>query len=136
MFGLLTGVDLGKLNAQGFEMQQRDKERQEEEAKKREAERRKKEEEKKKQEEEEWRANLPPEELQAIERKDRADALRGQGNKAYQAKKFEEALELYKEALEFNRSDLSVYTNMAAVYLEQKDPEKALERCDAAIKVY
>ena len=41
-------------------------------------------------------------------------------------KKFEEALDLYQQALEFNPADLSVLTNMAAVYLEQKNSEKAL----------
>ena len=51
-------------------------------------------------------------------------------------KKFEEALDLYQQALEFNPADLSVLTNMAAVYLEQKNSEKALQICDQAIQVY
>ena len=86
--------------------------------------------------EEARRANHPTDQLEDLQRIDKADTLRAQGNKAYQAKQFQEALDSYEQALTYNPKDLSVYTNMAAVQLEKKEPEKALDLCDRAIQVY
>lgn len=99
VFGLLSGIDLGKLNAAGYEMQQKEKEREEEERKKREKEWKLKEEEEKKKAEQDRIAKLSPEERKVAEDKEKAETLRTQGNKAYMSKKFEEALELYQQAL-------------------------------------
>ena len=89
VFGLLSGIDLGKLNAAGYEMQQREKEREEEERKKRDHERKIREEEDKKREEEERIAKLSPEERKQAQDMQKSEDLRSQGNKAYMGKKFE-----------------------------------------------
>lgn len=39
----------------------------------------------------------------------------------YKARKFEEAKAAYSEAIELNPEDLTFYTNLAAVYFEEKN---------------
>jgi len=51
----------------------------------------------------------------------------------YKAKKFEEARAAYSEAIELNPDDLIYYTNLAAVHIEEKNFDLAIEECDKAI---
>ncbi|SBS87213.1 Hsp70/Hsp90 organizing protein, putative [Plasmodium ovale] len=89
--------------------------------------RKKEEEEKKKKEEEEKRKNRKPEEILGEEHKLK-------GNEFYKQKKFEEALKEYDEAIKINPNDIMYYYNKAAVFLEMKDNDKAIETCLYAIE--
>jgi len=64
-----------------------------------------------------------------------AIALKEQGNTAYKAKKFEEALELYGKAFVKDGTNMSVLTNMAAVYFEQEKYRDCISKCEEAIEV-
>lgn len=44
-----------------------------------------------------------------------------EGNTLYKARKFEEAKAAYGEAIELNPLDLTFYTNLGAVYFEEKN---------------
>lgn len=41
---------------------------------------------------------------------------------------------MYQEAIDLNSTELTFYTNKAAVYFEMKDFEKCIEECDKAIE--
>jgi len=62
-------------------------------------------------------------------------AFKDEGNKAYKAKKFEEALELYGKAFAKDKTNMSVLTNMAAVYFEQEKYAECISKCEEAIEV-
>jgi len=62
-------------------------------------------------------------------------ALKDEGNKAYKAKKFEEALELYGKAFAKDGTNMSVLTNMAAVFFEQEKYAECIAKCEEAIEV-
>ena len=130
VFKELTGIDLMDMQSQ----QMKNKDKQEEMRKKAEEEaaKRKAEDEKRRKEEEE--AALPSEEKEKIARKKAAEAKKNEGNEAYKNKKFEDALALYGEAIALDETDLTYYTNKAAVYLEMKEFDKCLEECDRAIE--
>ena len=76
------------------------------------------------------------EEFEALpENKQKALTLKEEGNTAYKAQEFELALQKYREASEAD-SELPVYlTNMASVYMAQKEYELAVTTCDRAIAV-
>uniref|UniRef100_A0A8C9GEY1 Stress-induced-phosphoprotein 1 n=1 Tax=Piliocolobus tephrosceles TaxID=591936 RepID=A0A8C9GEY1_9PRIM len=78
--------------------------------------------EKKRKEEEEKRKNRTPEEIEGEEHKLK-------GNELYKQKKFEEALKEYDEAIKVNPNDMTYYYNKAAVYIEMKLYDKAIETC-------
>lgn len=65
-----------------------------------------------------------------------ADALKDKGNEAYKAKKFDEALNYYNQALEKNPREMIYYSNKCAVYIEQKNLDEALRCIETAIEQY
>lgn len=69
------------------------------------------------------------------ENKKLAKREKEQGNAAYKKKDFENALIHYNKAIEHDSNDISFYTNIAAVYFEQKDYKKTIEQCEKAIEV-
>lgn len=65
-----------------------------------------------------------------------AEELKNLGNQAYKAKKFEEAISYYDQAIEKNGDEVLYYNNKAAVYLEMKQLELAMQTVDTALDVY
>ncbi|XP_021344857.1 stress-induced-phosphoprotein 1-like [Mizuhopecten yessoensis] len=57
------------------------------------------------------------------------------GNAAYKSKKFEEALQHYGAAIELDPSNMSLRTNTAAVYFEQKDYDRCIGVCEEAVEL-
>merc|ERR1719348_2092388 len=64
-----------------------------------------------------------------------AVTLKDKGNAAYKAKKFDEALELYGQAFSKDPTNMSVLTNMAAVFFEQEKYAECISKCEQAIEV-
>ncbi|WWC61569.1 uncharacterized protein I303_104153 [Kwoniella dejecticola CBS 10117] len=65
--------------------------------------------------------------------KEAAD-LKGKGNVAYKARKFDEAIELYSKAWEVYPKDVTFLTNLSAVYFEKGEYEKCIETCEKAVE--
>lgn len=131
VFQVITGIDLEAMQEQQF----KNRDKMDELKKQKEAEDKKKKEEeeaKRKKDEEE---KLPDEEKQKLQKQREADQWKDKGNDAYKKKKFEEALELYDKAIELCPSEITYYTNKAAVYFEMKDYDKCIELCDRAEEV-
>lgn len=63
--------------------------------------------------------------------KDRAIAAKDKGNAFYKARKFDEALAAYDEAISIDPSNLMILNNKAAVYIEMNETEKAIEICNS-----
>lgn len=57
------------------------------------------------------------------------------GNDCYKKKDFDSAITHYQKAIENDSTDITFYTNMAAVYFEQKEYEKCIKECEKAIEV-
>lgn len=76
---------------------------------------------------------MPSEERQKLQRIKDAEVKKQEGNEFYKKKDFAKALELYTAAIELNPNELLYYTNMAAVYIEQKKFDQAIAQCDTAI---
>ncbi|XP_052755021.1 stress-induced-phosphoprotein 1 [Galleria mellonella] len=72
--------------------------------------------------------DLPENRRLALQEKD-------QGNEFYKKKEFENALEHYFKAIEHDPTDITFYTNIAAVYFEQKEYEKCIKECEKAIEI-
>ncbi|KAF9524422.1 hypothetical protein CPB83DRAFT_861342 [Crepidotus variabilis] len=62
----------------------------------------------------------------------RADKIKEQGNTAFKAAKYVEALDLYSKAIELNPSEPSYLTNRAAAYMQLKKYRPALADCQTA----
>ncbi|KAJ6485844.1 protein prenylyltransferase [Mycena sanguinolenta] len=77
----------------------------------------------------------PPEELEPEEEEDilvRAEKVKEQGNVAFKAKRFNDAVDLYSKAIEMNPAEPSYLTNRAAAYMGIKQFRAALEDCQQA----
>jgi stress-induced-phosphoprotein 1 len=61
--------------------------------------------------------------------------LKTQGNTAYTARKFDEALEFYKKALEIDPQNVNLLINCTAVYFEKGEYEKCVAACEEAITI-
>ncbi|XP_053612280.1 stress-induced-phosphoprotein 1 [Plodia interpunctella] len=72
--------------------------------------------------------DLPENRRLALQEKDR-------GNDFYKKKDFENALIHYRKAIEHDSTDITFYTNIAAVYFEQKEYEKCIKECEKAIEI-
>ncbi|XP_045447472.1 stress-induced-phosphoprotein 1 [Melitaea cinxia] len=72
--------------------------------------------------------DLPENRKKALQEKDL-------GNEYYKKKDFENALVHYNKAIESDPTDITFYTNMAAVYFEQKDYEMCIKECEKAIEI-
>lgn len=82
----------------------------------------------------------PPVELSEEEKADlalreRANAAKARGNELYKAKDFAGALAAYDEAISIDPREMLYVNNKAAVFMEMKEYERALETCDAAVAV-
>nr|BAN66008.1 tetratricopeptide repeat domain containing protein [Babesia bovis] len=74
-----------------------------------------------------------PKEEPLSEDQQKAKEYKEEGNKLYKQKRFEEALEMYKKAIEHDPDNLLLENNKAAVYLEMGDYAKCIATCNAAI---
>lgn len=61
--------------------------------------------------------------------------LKNQGNAAYTARKFDEALKFYQEALEIEPKNVNLLVNCTAVFFEKGEYEKTIAECEKAIEV-
>lgn len=131
VFQVVTGIDLEKMQESELkhrqQMEELKKQKEEEDRKKKEAE-----EERKKKEAEEA---LPPEEKDKLNKKKMAEKEKDLGNSFYKSKNFEEAISHYDKAIELDPSELTYYTNKAAVYFEMGDYDTCIELCDKAEEV-
>lgn len=57
------------------------------------------------------------------------------GNEFYKKKDFAKALENYEKAIEHDPTDITFYSNIAAVYYEQKQYQKCIEQCQKGIEI-
>lgn len=57
------------------------------------------------------------------------------GNAAYKKKDFETALAHYNKAIEHDPTDITFYSNIAAVYFEKKDYRQCIVECEKAIEL-
>ncbi|MFH4978319.1 hypothetical protein AB6A40_005028 [Gnathostoma spinigerum] len=57
------------------------------------------------------------------------------GNEAYKKKDFEAALAHYDKAIELDPTEITFYSNKAAVFFEQKKFEECIEICKKAVEV-
>lgn len=131
MFQVLTGVDLAKMGeekAKEEEKREENSKASEEARKKREAE----EEAARKKAEEDA---LPQEEKDKVAKKKEAEAKKAQGNEFYKKKDFPKAIEMYSAAIELNPEESIYYSNLAAVFMEQKEFDKGIEECQKGIDV-
>ncbi|KAJ2137918.1 TOM (translocase of outer membrane) complex component [Coemansia sp. RSA 678] len=63
-----------------------------------------------------------------------AQSLKSRGNKFFQAKRYEKAIELYTQALRFAK-DPVFYSNRAACYAASSDHEKVIQDCTSALEL-
>lgn len=80
-------------------------------------------------------AKKEPEDENLPENKKLAKKEKDAGNAAYKKKDFDTALVHYSKAIEHDPTDLTFYSNIAAVQFEQKDYRKCIEECEKAIAV-
>jgi stress-induced-phosphoprotein 1 len=84
--------------------------------------------------EEDW-SNLSPEDRTKKETEKNARLKKEAGNELYRAKKFEEALAAYDEAVTIDPTNMTFLSNKAAVYFTQKKYDQCIEECLKAIEV-
>ena len=131
VFEALTGINL---NEMGAEMKKKD-EADAEKAKSAEESRLKKEKEEEERKKKEEEDALPDEEKKVIEDKNKAEAVKLEGNAFYKAKNFEKAIEKYSEAISLNPKEIIFYSNLAAVHMEMKEFDTAIAECDKGIEI-
>ena len=64
-----------------------------------------------------------------------AEAAKAEGNKALQAKNYGEAVKKYTEAIAFDATQHTYFSNRAAAYMQLKDYERALQDAESCIKL-
>ncbi|CAI5729530.1 unnamed protein product [Peronospora destructor] len=79
--------------------------------------------------------NLTEEEKAERAGKKTAEEAKQRGNAFYKQKKFSEAIECYNEAIENDATNMSYYSNLAAVKLEIGQYDACIEDCKKAIEV-
>mmetsp|Transcript_16544 Transcript_16544/g.25020 ORF Transcript_16544/g.25020 Transcript_16544/m.25020 type:complete len:566 (+) Transcript_16544:121-1818(+) len=84
--------------------------------------------------EEDW-SDLTPQEREKKQKQRDAVAAKARGNELYKAKKFEEALAAYDEAIALDESNMTFLNNKAAVYFTQKNYDMCIEMCNSAMEV-
>eukprot|EP01135_Chromosphaera_perkinsii_P012040 Nk52_evm3s2578 gene=Nk52_evmTU3s2578 len=78
---------------------------------------------------------LTPEEKEMKETKERALAEKELGNGFYKKKEFGKAIDHYTKATEIDPSNMSFYSNIAAVHFEVKNFEQCVKMCEKAVEV-
>merc|ERR1719334_1600090 len=66
---------------------------------------------------------------------DESKELKEAGNAAYKAKNWDEALRLYESAFAKDPTNMSILSNMAAVYFERGDMDDCIAKCHEAVQV-
>jgi len=61
-----------------------------------------------------------------------ADEEKNKGNEEYKKKNFDQAIVHYQKAIDLDPNEPIYYNNLAAVYVEKKQYDKAIEACDKA----
>lgn len=84
--------------------------------------------------EEDW-SNLTPEELKKKENEKASKEKKELGNELYKKKEFDKAIEAYDEAIAIDPTNMTFYSNKAAVYFTQKNWDSCIEQCLKAIEV-
>ena len=84
--------------------------------------------------EEDW-SNLSPEESEKKETEKKARLKKEEGNSLYKAKKFDEALSAYDEAIAIDPTSMTFLLNKAAVYFAQKKYDDCIEECNKGLEV-
>jgi stress-induced-phosphoprotein 1 len=77
-----------------------------------------------------------PEDEEAIaakKAKAEADQLKAQGNKFYEQKQFDQAIERYTQALEIH-TETAYLSNLGAAYFEKGDYDNAIDACQRAVE--
>jgi stress-induced-phosphoprotein 1 len=64
-----------------------------------------------------------------------AEEEKNKGNEEYKRKNFDQAISHYEKAIELDPNESIYYNNLAAVYIEKKDFDKAIECCDKAEEI-
>lgn len=77
----------------------------------------------------------PDEDENLPENKKLAKREKEAGNAAYKKKDFDLALTHYNKAIEHDPTDITFYSNIAAVYFEQKEYQKCIDECNKGIDV-
>ncbi len=76
---------------------------------------------------------MSAEEKKAAQDKIEAEKKKNEGNEFYKKKKFPEAIAHYSSAIELNPEEVTYYSNLAAVYVELGEYDKAIEQCENAV---
>ncbi|KAL7042523.1 hypothetical protein ACKWTF_001175 [Chironomus riparius] len=77
----------------------------------------------------------PAEDENLPENKKLAKGEKEEGNAAYKKKDFDTALIHYNKAIEHDPTDITFYSNIAAVYFEQKEYRKCIVECEKGIDI-
>lgn len=67
--------------------------------------------------------------------REEAQKAKAEGNKAYSKKQFAAATSHYNKAIELDPTEITYYTNLAAVHYESKDYESAVTVCEKAVDI-
>jgi len=86
-------------------------------------------------EEEEDLSSLSPEERKIAEDKKAAIRSKEKGNELYKAKKFNDALAAYDEAISLDSTNMTFLSNKAAVYFTMKNYDDCIQMCKDAVEV-
>ncbi|KAG6999687.1 hypothetical protein G7Y79_00033g068750 [Physcia stellaris] len=64
-----------------------------------------------------------------------ADTLKAEGNKAFQEKRFDEAIDKFSQAIELEPTNHVLYSNRSGAYASKKDFDKALEDANKTTEI-